>query len=353
MKSLTINRSLIAGAAITLMSVIGVAALPASNVLAASNVEEEAAIYAKNVTEGTAYSNAGTTAKDGEVVSFEIYYHDLESPDSGMNAINVNIEASLPSGYTTDHTVSTVVKAENSNEIDDSTSVTTSDATELQFIPGSVTWKHDTGTNAAPNWVTQTIGDGLVTSPNGEIVDQNEQPSNNFAATVAFQAKIVPQPAPTPTPAYSCNELDIAAESDRTVKISTFNTTATNGAAFTNAVINWGDNTSKLTTSSVVGQTHQYAASGTYTVSATANFTVNGQNETAGGASCEKQVTFSTTTPPTVTPVTPSTPSTPTPAAPTSLVNTGAGNVVGIFAATTALGAAGFRWITSRRLSRQ
>jgi hypothetical protein len=60
---------------------------------------------------------------------------------------------------------------------------------------------------------------------------------------------------------------------------------------------------------------------------------------------------------PTPTPVTPvttvtstSTPSTP---APTQLVNTGAGDVVGIFAAASAAGAAAYRFVVSRRLSRQ
>jgi hypothetical protein len=344
-----ISRNLVTSFAISLISVVGIAALPASNVFAASNVEEEAAIYAKNVTEGTTYSNAGTTAKDGEVVGFEVYYHDLESPDSAMNAIDINIAASLPNGYSTNHTVSTVVKGENTNVINDSTSVTTSDSTELQFIPGSVTWRHDTGTNANPNWVTQTIGDGLVTSPNGEVVDQNEQPSNNFAGTVAFQAKVVAQPAPTPTPAYTCDELNISAESNRTVKVSSFNTTATNGATFSNATIKWGDSSSDTTTSNVVGQTHQYAQNGTYTVIATANFNVNGQTESATSPSCEQVVTFNSTTPPTVTPPTTTTPVSST--TPTQLVNTGPGSVIAIFAAVSAASAVAYRWFLGRKLT--
>lgn len=61
--------------------------------------------------------------------------------------------------------------------------------------------------------------------------------------------------------------------------------------------------------------------------------------------------------PSTPTPVTPSTPSTPstTPSAPapTALVNTGPGSVIGIFVAATLAGIAAYRWILSRRLSRQ
>lgn len=56
-------------------------------------------------------------------------------------------------------------------------------------------------------------------------------------------------------------------------------------------------------------------------------------------------------TPPVTPPATP--PATTTPAAPTKLVNTGAGSVIGIFAAATAAGIAAYRVVLGRRLSRQ
>ena len=54
---------------------------------------------------------------------------------------------------------------------------------------------------------------------------------------------------------------------------------------------------------------------------------------------------------PTPTPATPTTPS--TPAAPTTLVNTGPGSVVALFAVVTVAGAAAYRFVLGRRLSRQ
>lgn len=56
-------------------------------------------------------------------------------------------------------------------------------------------------------------------------------------------------------------------------------------------------------------------------------------------------------TPPVTPPATPTTPA--APVAPTTLVNTGAGSVVGIFAAAVAFGAVAYRVVLSRRLSRQ
>lgn len=63
------------------------------------------------------------------------------------------------------------------------------------------------------------------------------------------------------------------------------------------------------------------------------------------------KVTCSTPTPPPVTP--PTTTTTTTTPAPTTLVNTGAGSVIGIFAAAVAFGAVAYRVVLSRRLSRQ
>lgn len=135
-------------------------------------------------------------------------------------------------------------------------------------------------------------------------------------------------------PVYSCDLFDLTAGENRTVTASNFKFTATNGATFKQAVINWGDNSTQLTTNNVVGQTHQFAKDGTYTVRVTAFFTVNGQEVSATGANCAKTVTFTNGTP--VTP-------------PTTLVNTGAGDMLGIFAAVTVAGAFTRSFVLARR----
>jgi len=147
----------------------------------------------------------------------------------------------------------------------------------------------------------------------------------------------------TVTPTYTCDELDVSQSSGRTVTITNFKTTATNGAVFTSADINWGDNSTVDNSATVIGENHQYAADGTYTINVIAHFTVNGQDVTASGPSCQKQVSFNTppVTPPTTPPVTP----------PTTLVNTGAGSVAGIFAIATIAGTVAYRWFIGRRLS--
>jgi hypothetical protein len=149
------------------------------------------------------------------------------------------------------------------------------------------------------------------------------------------------------TPAYSCDAFSLTKnDDDRSVEVTNFQTTATNGAVFSKADINWGDNTPVTSTSTVIGQTHQFAADGNYLVKVTAHFTimVNGQAQdvTASGPNCQQPVNFNTPpeTPPETPPVTP----------PTTLVNTGAGSVAGLAAIATAIGAALHRRYLSRRL---
>lgn len=150
----------------------------------------------------------------------------------------------------------------------------------------------------------------------------------------------------TTSPTYTCNTLTITPGDNRTVTVSNFNETAENGAVFDNAVINWGDSTPTTTTSNVEGTTHTYANYGTYTITAIANFTVNGVAQSATSQGCMQTVSYtSPTTPPTVTTV-----STPTP--PQQLVNTGPGSVLGIFAGVSAASAVAYRWFLGRRLSR-
>ena len=135
-------------------------------------------------------------------------------------------------------------------------------------------------------------------------------------------------------PAYSCDLLNVTTGANRMVTINDFKYTAQGGATFKHAVINWGDSTTPLTTNNPVNQKHQYAADGTYTVKATAYFTVDGKEVSANGVNCSKTVTFVSGKP--VTP-------------PTTLPDTGAGDILGMFAAVTVAGALAHRLVLARR----
>jgi hypothetical protein len=145
----------------------------------------------------------------------------------------------------------------------------------------------------------------------------------------------------TPT----CDELDVNVDNtSKTVTVTGVNTTANSGT-YINTTIDWGDSTTPVTATDVTGQTHTYTANGPFTIVATTNYTVNGTATPITSTSCQQQVSF--------TEATPTAPVTPTTTAPTQLVNTGAGNVIGLFAGATVLGIAGYYFFISRRLSRE
>jgi uncharacterized repeat protein (TIGR01451 family) len=145
---------------------------------------------------------------------------------------------------------------------------------------------------------------------------------------------------PPVTPTYSCDEFHVKLGDNRKVTVDKFKFTASDKSTLTSATINWGDTTT-LGTNTVLGETHQYAKDGTYTISLS-NFKVDGKSVTVSG-NCSQPVTI--TTPGTPTPPT-------TPKTPTVLPNTGAGDVIGIFGAVTVLGAFAHRMFLSRRLAR-
>jgi hypothetical protein len=295
-----------------------------------------------NLTDGTAYTSSAT-AKACDLLEYRVR---LYNPGSATLTA-VHVEANISTEQTTSFT--STITASSPDADPGSTSafatVNLSSAQTLNYVPGT-TQLLDQNDNPI-----QTLSDGITISGTGVNIG-NIGPS--VIEYVQFQEKVsCPTPVVTP-PSYACTILGLTAEENRTVKISNFATTQANGATFANATITWGDNT-EVTSASPIGQSHQYAANGKYTVTATANFNIaNGQPKSATSESCTQVVTFTSTTPPTVTPPT-TPPATPpaTPAAPTALVNTGPGSVIGLFAATSIGGTALYRRLLARRLSRQ
>jgi hypothetical protein len=141
-----------------------------------------------------------------------------------------------------------------------------------------------------------------------------------------------------PQPQYSCTAFEVTKGENRTVTVSKF-TTSQKNATFKNVVIDWGENgVQPLSTNKAVGQAHQYAADGTYTITATAHFSTAKDNDVTSTNGCVATVTFSTTpTPPE------------TPEKPEVLPSTGAGSVIGLFAVTAAVASAAYYFVVGRR----
>lgn len=138
--------------------------------------------------------------------------------------------------------------------------------------------------------------------------------------------------------APTCNALTVTKKDGRNIEAKV--TYTANGATLKTVTYNFGDGSTPLTTDKT-DVNYTYAKDGDYQVAASLLFSVNGKDQTVSSDQCAQTVSFTT----------PGTPTTPT--TPGQLPNTGAGNVIGLFAGASVLGAVGYRLFLSRRLARQ
>ena len=304
--------------------------------------------WSRNITKGSGFVDPNTADACDEL-QYRVRIH---IPSGDTPAQNVTVQAAIPSGATTKHVSTIVIKASNTvpSSVSDTATVNLSSSQTIKYEAGSAQLLDAQGN------VISSLSDAIV-GPGVSI--GNVGVSINEKRFVQYKAK-VSCPPPPEQPAYACTNLSVAADENRGVKITAFTTSQSGGATFKNGVVDWGDNSANTTAVNLVGQTHTYDKVGTYTIAATAHFMVGDKEVTASGPACTKTVTFSSKpeTPPTVTPTPPSSTTTPTTTSaaptvqqqPTTLVNTGPGSVAGAFAAATLLGAYGYRRYLMRKL---
>jgi uncharacterized repeat protein (TIGR01451 family) len=271
---------------------------------------------------GTSTFTDNVTAKPGDKVDFVIAFKNVGT----TNLMNVVVGDRLPTGmtYVANSTEWNSGHTGNVWKPSPSNNVTVGGVNIGAYAPGGAAFVRFTATVPSAD----KLDCGLNKLVNHGYVKPEGQGTIEDTATVEVN-KVCED-----VPAFACELLKIEKTTGRTVRVADFKTTQSNGATFKNVVINWGDNTTPLTTNNAVGQTHTYAADGTYRIVATATFSVPDQGDkTATSKACEASVTFGSV-PPT----------------PTTLPNTGAGDVIGIFASVTAAGAVAHRYFYGRRL---
>jgi uncharacterized repeat protein (TIGR01451 family) len=132
--------------ALTVSSVI----LPLAAVKAATDsVAIEGTIQVANVTAGdTSYKNS-VNAKVDEVVKVQVWYHNREDANSGKIAKNLKVGIAIPTAAGKAQTIGGQISADNSNTVSKTASVNLSvDEANLEYIPGSAKWRHNTGADA-------------------------------------------------------------------------------------------------------------------------------------------------------------------------------------------------------------
>ena len=320
---------------VTSLTILAASVLPAINAVADSipfvtpgTISGGNIYFVRDVTQNGSFENSISNVAACNLLQFKALIYN----PNNQSVSNLQLQTTLPGG--TNSSLTSVLTTYSVNAQPNST---TASAAVNFASPQSLTYQSnstqllDQNNNLIKNLPDGITGGGVNI---GDVAPSGEEFVQYNAMTPC------PTPPPTPQPTYSCNLLSLTAQDNKTVEINNFTTSEANGATFSNATINWGDNTTPLVTAQPISQTHQYANYGTYTVTATANFTVNGQTKSVSGTNCAQQVTFTISTPPTVTTTTP----------PKQLVNTGPGNVVALFGITVAIATFGHYLFRKRQL---
>lgn len=129
-------------------------------------------------------------------------------------------------------------------------------------------------------------------------------------------------------PGYVCESLTVEKLGGRKVK-ATVKVATSGDAQFKSVSFNYGDGSTPKMTSNKSDE-YTYAKDGTFNITTKVTFTVEGKDRVVEDKVCTKVVTFGTTPEP-------------------ELPSTGAGSVVGLFAATSAFGAVAHNVVNRRR----
>jgi len=306
-------------------------AFPSIAMAAGGGQIEQGDIYrVKDVTTNSTFAD-NITAACGDTVAFRVRIHN-GGPDT---LTNVKVSATLNSASSTSHGSQVSLSADNNLHgatVTANAGVNTDKASTADYVSGSTQLLNYSATPGGES-VIKNLPDGILS---GGINIGSIGPLTTDTEEVQFQAKLnCPTP---PVVGLACTELGVTqidrTHYDFTVKSSVSNATVTS-YVFTVKDSNGkvvDTNTVTTNASSAVYHFNQSAA-GTYTISAV----VNTDHGTASGDNCTKQITVA------AVPTTPSTP----PA--TTLPNTGAGDVLGLFAGASAAGTAAHAIVTRRR----
>jgi len=276
---------------------------------------------------------------DNDVVNLRVFFHNDAAANLNLVATNTHVNVYLPKVAATSTFATSTITADNANPavVSDTVDFNGDRPFTLEYLPGSA---HITS-NGAVNGAT--LSDNIVTS-SGALIGYNALDGripgcSQFSGFVTLQVRVHMQPAPV-QPSFACTDLDVA-EVDRTHFDFTAHASVQNANVqsygFTAKDSNGNTvDTNTVSTNALSAVYHfNQSNAGTYTVSAV----VNTDHGTSSNANCVKQITVAAA-PQVLSSTTPTT---------TSLPNTGAGDVVGIFTGVSSVGAAGHYVISRRR----
>lgn len=140
-------------------------------------------IQVTNVTQSEVGWHKENEARPGDVLKYQIWYHNYRQPESGLVAKDVKISATLPSDPSKTLVTKGTVSASNANTAWDIASTNLLTDQTISYIPGSTIWKHQVN----GNWIEQSLPDGIAA--NGVNIGDVD-PCWEAQGTVSFQVKV-------------------------------------------------------------------------------------------------------------------------------------------------------------------
>lgn len=309
---------------------------PAFNVYTGVPSEGNESDFFRGKVEGAttpSVNDLSTTCETGKRLQLRVYVHNGASQYQNNNgtgpsvAKDTKVKVALPGSQASNFTPSATISSSNAGSVSDTMTITCSDGrvVTLNYIAGSAKQYTQTGSKPLSDSIVTTGAPVGTMNPDGNVWGCWEQ---RVYVTLVVEIKESEKPK---TPKYECKATDVKVDDSSARKVTaTVNGVAINGATIVGYEINWGDGSK----SSAQTDTHTYSKDGTYTIKGRVLVKLpNGEEKWVDSTNCTKTVTFENGKP--VTPVTPVTPE-----VPTTLPDTGAGEIFGLFSATSAAGAA-------------
>jgi hypothetical protein len=295
--------------------------------------DERFLVKARDVNAAPSTLSTKMTVNDNQELLVAVYFHNNAASNLNLVAKNTKVKVNLPSGSATNQEIKAFISADNATpqSVFSTMDLISDNPFTLQFIPGSAQLK--------TNFVTTSLSDDIVNGGVlvGTLGNNGDVPGcGQFSGYATFRVKVKVE-KPLPESKFKCEALDVTKISrtrfDFTARASVTNATVqsyvfTTKDASGNVVDTKTVNTSAL--SAIYNLEIEKA--GTYTVSVV----VKTDKGDASGTQCTKHITVEAppvTPPPVVPPV--------VSGKVTEIPNTGAGAVVGIFAASSALAGIG------------
>ncbi len=317
----------------------------------ASNYGDERAFFDgkdASITGAGGYQDKISNLKDGQKLVLRVYVHNNANPnaigEAAATAHNTELKVLLPKNEASTNSALAQISASNANpgSVGDSVSFSSSSPFTMEFdksAPVQVTYRP----NGQGNYVTSALHSASFTSDQTLHANLGDfHGCFNFAELITMTVVVHQKTTPPPESSGLCKllSLTVVNKDDREVRASV--TGEVNNATITGYGIDFGDGT---VISQQTGE-HKYAEDGTYKIVGSVKVKLaNGTTVTKTGVSCEGEVTFAPNKPPKVTPP-PSTPSTPS-----SLPNTGPGNVIAAFFGVSSLSSILY-YVITRKLSK-